>query len=223
MDRRQLLMGAAGTGALALGGAALLRPREAAPLLPMGAAHAQTEAGAGYEVTEMVLGDPDGAVELIEYSSFTCPHCRTLHTNLVPQLMADYVEPGRIRYVYREVYFDRYGLWASMVARCGGTERFFGIVDLIYEQQPEWTQGSPQDIADSLRRIGRTAGLTNDELDACLTNQPKAEALLAAYEAHMEVHDITGTPTLVINDEIHSNMSYAELSGLLDDALAAAE
>ena len=42
-------------------------------------------------------------------------------------------------------------------------------------------------------------------------------------DAHMEVHDNSGTPTLVINDEIHSNMSYAELSGLLDDALAAAE
>jgi protein-disulfide isomerase len=226
MDRRKLLLGAAGTGALALGGAALLGPAaDRAPLLAPGAAHAQTAEASdgGYEVLEMVLGDPDAPVELIEYSSFTCPHCRSLHANLVPQLMADYVDTNRIRYVYREVYFDRFGLWASMVARCGGPERFFGIVDLIYEQQPEWTQGSPRDIADNLRRIGRTAGLTNEELDACLTNQPKAEALIAAYEANTAVHEISGTPTLVINDVMHSNMSYPELSALLDEALAAAE
>jgi hypothetical protein len=122
----------------------------------------------------------------------------------VPQLMANYVDTNRIRYVYREVYFDRFGLWASMVARCGGADRFFGIVDMIYEQQPEWTQGAPRDIAENLRRIGRTAGLTNDELDACLTNQPMAEALLAAYEANTAVHEISGTPTLVINDVMHS-------------------
>ncbi|MFP4161566.1 MAG: DsbA family protein [Ectothiorhodospira sp.] len=226
MDRRRLLIGAASTGVLALCGLAWWRPAaERAPGLLPGATNAQTaEAGeGGYEVVEMVLGDPDAPVELIEYSSFTCPHCSTLHANLVPRLMADYVEPGRIRYVYREVYFDRFGLWASMVARCGGPERFFGIVDMIYERQPEWTQGSPAEIAESLRRIGRTAGLTNEELDACLTDQPMAEALIAAYEANTEVHDITGTPTLVINDVMHSNMSYAELSALLDEALAAAE
>lgn len=226
MDRRTVLLGAAGVGALAVGGAALLRPgAEPAPLLPVGAANAQTaEASeAGYEVTEMVLGDPDSPVELIEYSSFTCPHCANLHANLVPQLMANYVDNGRIRYVIREVYFDRFGLWAGMVARCGGPDRYHGIVDLIFEQQSEWTQGAPRDIADSLRRIGRTAGLTNEELDACLTNQPMAEALLANYEANMEVHDVRGTPTLVINDVEHSNMSYADLSALLDEALAEAQ
>jgi protein-disulfide isomerase len=226
MDRRAVLLGAAGVGAVALGGTALLRPDDqAGPLLPMGAANAQTAEASetGYEVMEMVLGDPEAPVELIEYSSFTCPHCRTLHANLVPQLMADYVDTNRIRYVYREVYFDRFGLWASMVARCGGPDRFFGIVDLLYDQQPEWTQGSPRDIADSLRRIGRTAGLTSEEIDACLTNQPMAEALLATYEANTAVHDISGTPTLVINDVMHSNMSYADLSALLDEALAAAE
>lgn len=226
MDRRALLFGAAGVGVAALGGAALLRPgSQPAPLLPVGAANAQTAEASetAFEVTEMVLGDPESPVELIEYSSFTCPHCRNLHANVVPQLMADYVDTNRIRYVYREVYFDRFGLWASMVARCGGTDRFFGIVDLIYEQQPEWTQGAPRDIADNLRRIGRTAGLTNEELDACLTNQPMAEALLAAYEANTAVHDISGTPTLVINNVMHSNMSYADLSALLDEALAEAE
>lgn len=225
MDRRMMLIGAAGTGALALGGAALLRPGNSPqPLLPLGAANAQTATeGDAPEVTEMTLGNPDAPVTLIEYASFTCPHCRTFHSRVLPELKANYIDPGRIHYVYREVYFDRFGLWAGMVARCGGPERYFGIVDVLYEQQAQWAQGTPAQVADSLRRIGRLAGLTNEELDACLTDQAMAEAMLATYEANTQVHDIPGTPTLVINDEMHGNMSYADLSALLDDALAEAQ
>jgi hypothetical protein len=104
-----------------------------------------------------------------EYASFTCPHCAPFHANLVPQLKADYIDTGKVRFVYREVYFDRFGLWASMVARCGGPDRFFGIVDLIYDSSPNGPKARSGDIADNLRRIGRTAGLTNEEIDACLT------------------------------------------------------
>jgi protein-disulfide isomerase len=224
MDRRKLLIGAAGTGALALGGVSLLRPGQSdQPLLPFGAANAQTADGEAPEVMEMTLGNPDAPVTMIEYASFTCPHCRTFHERVFPQVKENYVEPGRIHYIYREVYFDRFGLWAAMIARCGGPMRYFGIADMLYEQQSEWTQGSPREVADNLRRIGRTAGLTNEELDACLTDQAMAEAMLAEYEANTEVHDIPGTPSIVINDELHGNMSYADLSELLDEALAEAE
>lgn len=229
MDRRTVLLGAAGTGALAIGGYSLMPRGTAQPgssaLLPVGAAQAQT-ADAEMEmpvVAEMELGNPDAPVTLIEYASFTCPHCRTFHERVVPEIKVNYVDNGRIRFIYREVYFDRPGLWAAMVARCGGTESYFGIVDLLYEGQAEWTQGAPRDIAESLRRIGRTAGLSNEELDACLSDAAMAQAMLDTYESNLEVHEIPGTPSLVINGELHGNMSYADLSALLDEALAAAE
>ena len=221
MDRRSILLGAAGAGVLAAGGYALVGPGGRS------AAQAQTaDSGAGTdlpEVVEMSLGDPEAPVTVIEYASFTCPHCRSFHENVLPQLKADYIDTGRIHYVYREVYFDRFGLWAGMVARCAGPLRYFGIVDLIYAQQSEWTQGSPAEVAENLRRIGRTAGLSNEELDACLTDEPTARALLAHYEANLAVHDIPGTPAFVIDGTLHSNMSYADMTGLLDAALAAAQ
>lgn len=221
MDRRTLMLGA-GVGFIALGGYQLLRPQEAqVPLLPNGAANAQTS-GALPDVMEMVKGDADAPVEVIEYASFTCPHCQTFHQNVMPRLQANYIDPGHVRFIYREVYFDRFGLWAGMVARCAGPDQYFGIVDLIYENQREWSQGSPAEVAENLRRIGRIAGLTNEQLDACLTDAEMAQAMLENYEANMEEHDISGTPAFVIDGRMYSNMSYEDFAGIIDERLEAA-
>jgi protein-disulfide isomerase len=225
MDRRTLLMGA-GAGALAVGTYAVLRPGQGPVTLLPTAASAQEAAamdGTAPEIAEMVMGDPDAPVEVIEYASFTCPHCRTFHENTLPRLKDAFIDTGRIRFVSREVYFDRFGLWASMVARCAGPERYFGVVDLIYERQSEWTQGSPAEVAENLRRIGRTAGMTNEQLDACLTDAEMAQALIAWDEANREVHDIPGTPHFVIDGTMHSNMSYDDFAALIEDALADAQ
>ncbi|UWQ95980.1 DsbA family protein [Rhodobacteraceae bacterium M385] len=226
MDRRAMMLGGA-TGVLGAGAYLLWNGRGGqrfqteAPLTPFTAANAQ-EVSDLPEVIEMSKGNPDSGVTLIEYASFTCPHCRSFHANVMPQLTRDYIDTGLINFVYREVYFDRYGLWAGMVARCGGPLRYFGIVDLLYAQQSEWTQGSPAEIAENLKRIGRTAGLTNEELDACMTDAAMAEAMIANYEANMEVHEIPGTPAFILNDELHGNMNFTDMSALLDSAIEAA-
>ncbi len=225
MDRRTLMMGA-GAGFVAIGGAMMLRPRaETLPLMPVGAAHAQTatEATGTPEVLEMVIGDPNAPVEVIEYASFTCPHCRRFHEVVLPQIKEAYIDPGHVRFVSREVYFDRYGLWAAMVARCAGPERYFGVVDMIYAQQAQWTQGSPGEIAENLRRIGRMAGMSNDQLDTCMTDANMAQAMIDTYEANRQVHDISGTPSFVIDGELYSNMSYGDFSEILDARIAAAQ
>jgi protein-disulfide isomerase len=124
-----------------------------------------------------------------------------------------------VRFVHREVYFDRYGLWAGMVARCGGEERYFGIADLIYERQRDWTRGEPTEVVDKLRRIGKTAGLTDEQLDACLSDGQKAQTLVAWYQQNAEADRIEATPSFVIDGEKFSNMSYADFAEILDDKL----
>jgi len=226
MDRRTLLLGA-GVGVLAPGTYALLRPQSqtSLPLIPQ-PANAQEAAAADTgelpEVLEMSLGDPDAPVQMIEYASFTCPHCRTFHENSLPRLKADYIETGQVHFISREVYFDRFGLWAGLVARCAGPERYFGIVDMIYAQQSEWTRGAPAEVAGNLRRIGLTAGLTNEMLDQCMTDAAMAQAMVETYEGFREEHDISGTPSFVIDGEMYSNMSYEDLSAILDERIAAA-
>lgn len=224
------------TGALALalaaGGGYWLSTQSAGPAvseapgaidLP-GAANAQ-ESGEAVDtssIVEMALGPEDAAVTIYEYASFTCPHCATFHKEQFKKLKADYIDTGKIRFVYRDVFFDRFGLWASMVARCGGEQKFFGISDMIYEQQRDWigSGSDPVEIANNLRKIGKVAGLSDDKVEACLSDADRAKTLVAWYQENSETHDISSTPTLIINGKKHSNMPYSELSGLIDDLLA---
>ncbi|MGG7646208.1 DsbA family protein [Rhodovulum sp. YNF3179] len=189
---------------------------------PIPAANAQSSGDVDTSgIAEMTVGDPEAPVEVIEYASFTCPHCATFHETVFPQIEENYVDTGKVHFVYREVYFDRYGLWAGMVARCGGADRYFGIVDMIYERQREWTQGEDAaQVVQNLRKIGKVAGLDDSQLDACLSDAGKAEALYALYQKNAEMHDINSTPSFVIDGEKFSNMSYADFAETLDEKLA---
>jgi protein-disulfide isomerase len=193
-----------------------------APADPFGAANAQ-EQNAEIDISvieEMSLGNPDAPVTLIEYASFTCPHCAAFHAGAYKELKADYIDTGKINFIYREVYFDRYGLWASMIARCAGSpEKFFGMADLIYAGQSEWTgAGEPAAIVEELRKIGRLAGLDDATMEACLQDADKARTLVAWYQEKAGADGVESTPSFVINGKKYSNMPYAEMAELLDAA-----
>lgn len=170
-------------------------------------------------VRDFYLGTDDAPVTVVEYLSFTCPHCRTFHENTFKQLKADYIDSGKVKFVIREVYFDRYGLWAGMIARCGGGDRYFGIVDMLFETQSEWARGEPTAIAANLKRIGKLAGLDEATVDACLQDAQKAETLNAYFQQNAERDGIRATPSFVINGTTHSNMSYVDMQKILDGEL----
>lgn len=202
MKRRDLLL--TGGAALALSGIG-------------GAAIAQD----AIEIPDMVLGSADAPVEMIEYASFTCPHCARFHADVWPQLKADYIDTGKVKFVYREVYFDRFGLWASMIARCAGETRFFAFTELLYEEQRNWAGSSdPQAVIDNLRKLAKTAGMTDETLDSCMSDADQAQALVGWYQANAERDGIDSTPSFVIAGEKYSNMTYAELQAILDEKLA---
>ena len=173
-------------------------------------------------IPEMALGNPDADVTVVEYASFTCPHCASFHAGAFKDLKKDFIDTGKINFIYREVYFDRQGLWAAIVARCGEEpeNRFFGIADMIYENQAAWArQNDPQDIVASLRRYGKTAGLTDSQLDACFTDSDNAQKLYARYLQQAEEDGVNSTPTFIINGTRYSNMPYSEMSAIINEAL----
>lgn len=193
---------------LALGLGCAASAQEAAPETPV-------------EIKDFTLGSPDAPVKITEYASFTCSHCANFHATTFKPLKAEYIDTGKVEFTLREVYFDRYGLWAAMIARCGGDMRYFGIADILFETQQEWAgSDDPNVVVENLKKIGRTAGLDDATLDACMKDGAKAEAMVARFEENMKADGVEGTPTLFINGTKHANMDYAALKALIEAELA---
>jgi len=166
------------------------------------------------------LGNPDAAVTVVEYSSFTCPHCATFNQGPYEQLKEEFIDTGRIQYIKREVYFNLYDLWAGMVARCGGGARYHGIVEMLYDQQSDWAGANdPAQVADNLRRLGRRAGMNDAELSACHEDADTALELTEFYQANAEADNIRATPTFMINGQQYENMPYDEFARVLNEKL----
>lgn len=181
---------------------------------------ADSHAAQTREVLEMFKGAEDAPVTVVEYASFTCPHCKNFHLQVYPQLRENFIDTGKVKFVMREVYFDRFGLWAGMVARCAGPDRYFGVVDLLFEKQSEWLAGGdPTVIVENLRAIGRQAGLTNAELDDCLQDQDFAKALVETYQTNASADGVDSTPSFIVNGTKQSNMAYPQFEALLNDEL----
>ena len=217
-NKNNYLLGLVFAAALGLGAHFVMAPRQNGLVgSSFWAAHATTAGESDTStMVDMVLGAEDAPITIIEYASYTCSHCRSFHQGAFKNLKADYIDKGKVRLTYREIYFDRYGLWGSIIARCGGQNKFFAISDLLYTKQSEWAKGSPAEIADNLRRIGITAGLSQDAVQACFSDGQKAQNLVAWYEENRAADDISSTPSFVINGIKYANISYAEFQKILD-------
>ncbi|MCV6594868.1 MAG: DsbA family protein [Silicimonas sp.] len=210
-------------GAIALAGAYFMAPSSNSTD-PFGAAFAQSADEIDTSsIIDMRLGNAEAAVTVVEYASFTCGHCANFHAENYKKLKADFIDTGLINFIHREVYFDRPGLWAGITARCGenADSRYFGIIDMIYAQQRNWASAdnSPQQMVDALRKIGKTAGLADADLDACFADGDRAQALYAFFVKNTEADKINSTPSFVINGTLHSNMPYEELKALIEGEL----
>jgi protein-disulfide isomerase len=196
---------------------------DAGSITLLGAAHAQ-EVEAEIDIStvvDMTIGNLDADVTVIEYASFTCPHCGNFHMGDFKELKKDYIDTGKIKFVYREVYFDRFGLWASAIARCAGPEKFFGITDLLYSSQSEWARaggGDPAAIVEALRKIGLLAGLSSDNVEACLQDGDNLRTLGAWYQENVERDGVQSTPSFVIDGRTYKNIDYDEMKRLIDEA-----
>jgi protein-disulfide isomerase len=184
-------------------------------------AAAEETAAPAVEIKDFSIGSTDAPVKITEYASFTCPHCANFHATVFKDLKTNYIDTGKVEFTYREVYFDRYGLWAAMIARCGGDMRYFGIADIVFETQKEWANSDdPAVVVENLKKIGRTAGMDDATMDACMKDAPMAEAMVARFEANMKADGVEGTPTFFINGTKHANMDYASMAALIDAELA---
>lgn len=189
--------------------------------LPFAANAQSSDADAGAtEIIDMVQGAEDAPITVIEYASFTCPHCARFHSDVYKLLRKNYIDTGKIKFIFREVYFDKYGMWASMIARCSGPDRFFGMTDLILNSQSTWARaGDDLAIVEALRKIGRLSGMQDAALDSCLQDGDKLRALVGWYKENAQRDGIQSTPSFLIDGQPYKNMDYEEFAKILDEKL----
>ena len=175
---------------------------------------------AAAEIIDMVQGAEDAPITVIEYASFTCPHCARFHSDVYKLLRKNYIDTGKVKFIFREVYFDKYGMWASMIARCSGPDRFFGMTDLILNSQSTWARaGDDLAIVEALRKIGRLSGMQDAALDSCLQDGEKLRALVGWYKENAQRDGIQSTPSFLIDGQPYKNMDYEEFAKILDEKL----
>ena len=189
--------------------------------LPFAANAQSSDADAGAaEIIDMVQGAEDAPITVIEYASFTCPHCARFHSDVYKLLRKNYIDTGKVKFIFREVYFDKYGMWASMIARCNGPDRFFGMTDLILNSQSTWARaGDDLAIVEALRKIGRLSGMQDAALDSCLQDGDKLRALVGWYKENAQRDGIQSTPSFLIDGQPYKNMNYEEFAKILDEKL----
>lgn len=166
-----------------------------------------------------VLGQASAPVTIVEYASFTCPHCAQFHANILPGLKKAYIDTGKARLVYRDFPLDRAAFAASLVARCATGNRYFGIVDLLYTEQARWT--GARDPMAALRRLATLAGISKKKLDACLKDEKIQNAVLQQRLTATQEFEVTSTPTLIVNGaKYHGGLTLEQFRAVIDRALA---
>ena len=170
---------------------------------------------------DMALGAPEGAkVTVVEYASVTCAHCAQWQKDVWPEFKAKYVDTNKVRYVFREFPTAPVPIAAAgfLVARCAGPDKYFDVIHEIMASQGEIFGGTPPRTV--LLRIAQGAGLSEQQFEACVTDEAATAALEKRIKAGLDA-GVTGTPSFMVNGTKIADSSLSSLSEAVDAALAA--
>ncbi len=163
---------------------------------------------------ELAMGDPNG-VPVVEYGSLTCPHCAAFSKDTFPQLRKEYIDTGKVRFIFREFARNTLDVAAFVLARCLGDNKTFAADELLFAEQDKWAFVDKP--LEPLIAAMRPTGLTQAQATECLKNQKLADAIVAITKtANQEIH-LTGTPTFVIAGKVYGgDLTFDQLKAILD-------
>ena len=164
---------------------------------------------------DRVLGDIKAPNTIIEYASLSCPHCAHFATEVLPKLKERWIETGKAKLVMRDFPLDEPALRAAMVARCAPTDRYYGLIETFFAQQEQWA--TARDYRPALEKAAKSAGLTDEEFTACISNRELEERVVRSRLIATQQLGINGTPKFFINGKILVGPPTIEA---FDDALS---
>jgi protein-disulfide isomerase len=172
--------------------------------------------------TDHTFGNPQAKVTVIEYASPTCPICAAFMINYYPKLKSDYIDTGKIFYVYRTFLRLADDAVAEKLARCMPKDKYMSFTDTLFREQSRWDYefGIPQPdgVHAALVQLAQEAGMSAAEADRCIASTADEAAISKVGEDGMAKYAVGATPTFVVNGK--GEAGFENLFSRIDDALA---
>lgn len=202
------------TGLAAFAGLSPLR------FIPEAMAQSAADVAKPVSLPDMALGPNDAAVTITEYASMTCPHCAAFNEQVFPKIKKEYIDTGKVRYIFREFPLDIKAAAGSMLSRCiakDDAQKYFAVTDMLFRQQNDWVM---KNTTETLTRIGKQAGLTQQQVEACLKDQALLDKIAADQKYASDVLKVDSTPTFFINGEkIKGEASFEDFAKKINPLL----
>ena len=149
-------------------------------------------------------GNPKAPIHVVEYAAPTCPHCAYFDMHIFPILKKNYIDTGKVFYVFRVLPLSQVDVAVEAMARCLPADNYFQFIDLMYRNQPKWDPDGYQipDVHAALVDMGRIAGMSATQVDTCIANEGAQKRATDVGQEAQTKYGINGTPTFIINGEI---------------------
>ena len=166
---------------------------------------------------EFVLGNPNAKVTVVEYASVTCPHCAKFFTETFPTLKKDYIDTGKIKYIYRDLPTPprELSFAASQLARCVPNNKGMNMIEMLFKNQEAWMSAPDT----TLRGYAMLSGMSSADFDACMKNEAIYKELNQAVDRASNVYKVESTPTFFVGETKVAGEQYEPLKKAIDKAL----
>lgn len=204
--------------------AVLMAQADTAPATPATPAVEAPESSGSVDVADLmaegplpdvVIGDADAPVTIVEYASMTCSHCADFHENSYPQIKTDFLDTGKAKLIIREFPFDPRALAGFMLARCTGDDaKRTAMIDVLFSQQDDWARTDNASAA--LLKIAKLAGMSQDEFTSCLNDKEMQEKIVEIQQKGQNEFGVNATPTFFINgDKFYGALSAEQMAAAI--------
>src|SRR5260370_6209396 len=164
-----------------------------------------------------ILGKVDAPNPLIDYASFTCPHCANFYIAVMPALRKEWIDTGKLRLIHRHFPSDMVATRASQLTECAAPDKFFAIADRLFRKQVEWLSMGDPEV--EMVKVLADQGVTPEGAQACFANDRLLDKVLADVQSGQTL-GVRFTPTLFINEENYANPGTADaIAAILRQAL----
>jgi len=189
-----------------LGAAGLI---EVAPALAQNARVDVEQLMAEGALPDVVEGQANAPVTVVEYASMTCSHCAAFATKVYPTLKSKYIDTGKAKLILREFPLDPLATAGFMLARCSGDKRE-AMIELLFAQQKNWAFVDKP--LDGLLNVVKQTGMTQETFERCLKDQALYDKINIVRDRGAEKFGVNATPTFFINGKrVSGEMTVEQL------------